>query len=105
MLPPACPMRWFRHRPCPPPGLAFLLLACSGPDARVRGSLRSGDDAVRQHALREALLPSLSGALAEPASLDAQTRRGGMPEALGEFAEALEAYGKAARQEPSAHTF
>lgn len=98
-------MRWFRHRPFLLAGLAFLLLACSGPDARVRGSLRSGDDAVRQHALREALHHYRTAAVAEPASLDAQTRRGAMAEALGEFDEALEAYGKAARQEPSAHTF
>src|SRR4029079_18057137 len=55
--------------------------------------------------LREALHHYRTAAVAEPASLDAQTRRGAMAEALGEFDEALEAYGKAARQEPSAHTF
>ncbi len=105
MLPPASPMRWCRHRLLLLAGLALLLLACSGPDARVRGSLRSGDDAVRQHALREALHHYRTAAVAEPASLDAQTRRGAIAEALGEFAEALEAYGKAAKLEPSAQTF
>src|SRR5689334_13589825 len=105
MLPPASPMRRVRHHPLLLAGLTLLLLACSGPDARVRGSLRSGDDAVRQHALREALHHYRTAAVAEPASLDAQTRRGAMAEALGEFDEALEAYGKAAKLEPSAQTF
>lgn len=82
-----------------------LLAGCSGPDARVRGPLQSGDDAARQHALREALNHYRTAAVAEPASLDAQTRRGAMAEALGEFDEALEAYGRAARLEPSALTF
>lgn len=98
-------MRRVRHHPLLLAGLTLLLLACSGPDARVRGSLRSGDDAVRQHALREALHHYRTAAVAEPASLDAQTRRGAMAEALGEFDEALEAYGKAAKLEPSAQTF
>lgn len=82
-----------------------LLVGCSGPDARVRGPLQSGDDAARQHALREALNHYRTAAVAEPASLEAQTRRGAMAEALGEFDEALEAYGRAARLEPSALTF
>ena len=82
-----------------------LLAGCSGPDARVRGPLQSGDDAARQHALREALNHYRTAAVAEPASLEAQTRRGAMAEALGEFDEALEAYGRAARLEPSALTF
>ena len=84
---------------------AVLLAGCSGPDARVRGPLQSGDDAARQHALREALNHYRTAAVAEPASLEAQTRRGAMAEALGEFDEALEAYGRAARLEPSALTF
>ena len=83
----------------------LLLAGCSGPDARVRGPLQSGDDAARQHALREALNHYRTAAVAEPASLEAQTRRGAMAEALGEFDEALEAYGRAARLEPSALTF
>ncbi len=82
-----------------------LLAGCSGPDARVRGPLQSGDDAARQHALREALNHYRTAAVAEPASLEAQTRRGAMAEALGEFEEALEAYGRAVRLEPSALTF
>ena len=82
-----------------------LLAGCSGPDARVRGPLQSGDDAARQHALREALNHYRTAAVAEPASLEAQTRRGAMAEALGEFDEALEAYGRAVRLEPSALTF
>jgi tetratricopeptide (TPR) repeat protein len=82
-----------------------LLAGCSGPDARVRGALQSGDDAARQHALREALNHYRTAAVAEPASLEAQTRRGAMAEALGEFDEALEAYGRAARLEPSALTY
>lgn len=82
-----------------------LLAGCSGPDARVRGALQSGDDAARQHALREALNHYRTAAVAEPASLEAQTRRGAMAEALGEFDEALEAYGRAVRLEPSALTY
>ena len=74
---------------------SLLAIGCSGPDARVRGSLQSGDDAARQHALREALNHYRTAAVAEPASVEAQMRRGAMAEALGEFDEALEAYGRA----------
>lgn len=81
---------------------ALLLLGCSGPDARVRGTLQSGDSAVRQRALREALHYYRAAAVAEPASIDAQTRRGAMADALGEFDEALDAYARVARLQPSA---
>ena len=67
-------MRRFRHRPVLLAGLIVFLLGCSGPDARVRGSLRSGDDAVRQHALREALHHYRTAAVAEPASIDASVQ-------------------------------
>jgi tetratricopeptide (TPR) repeat protein len=86
-------------------GAALLLLGCNGPDSRVRGPLRSGDDAVRQRSLREALVHYRAAVNAEPASLQAQTRRAAMAEMLGEFDEALEAYGRAARIEPSALTY
>jgi tetratricopeptide (TPR) repeat protein len=85
--------------------VGIFLVACSGPDARVRGALQSGDDAARQHALREALNHYRTAAVAEPASLEAQTRRGAMAEALGEFDEALQAYGRAAGLDPSALTY
>jgi tetratricopeptide (TPR) repeat protein len=80
----------------------LLLLGCSGPDARVRGTLQSGDSAARQRALREALQYYRTATVAEPASLAAQTRRGATAEALGEFDEALDAYARAARLQPSA---
>lgn len=83
----------------------LLLLGCSGPDARVRGTIQSGDSAARQRALREALQYYRAAAVAEPASLDAQTRRGTMAEILGEFDEALDAYARAARLDPSARAF
>jgi len=63
--------------------LLVLLLGCNGPDSRVRGTVQSGDSAVRQRALREALHHYRAAAVAEPASLDAQTRRGSMAEMLG----------------------
>jgi tetratricopeptide (TPR) repeat protein len=80
----------------------FLLLGCNGPDARARGALQSGDSAARQRAVREALNHYRAAAVAEPASFEAQTRRGAMAEVLGEFDEALEAYTRAARLRPSA---
>ena len=85
--------------------LFVLLAGCNGPDSRVRGTVQSGDSAARQRALREALHYYRTAAVAEPASLDAQTRRGGMAEVLGEFDEALDAYGRAARIEPSARAY
>ena len=91
-----------------PPMLAvllMLLMGCNGPDSRVRGTVQSGDSAARQRALREALRYYRAAAVAEPASLDAQTRRGGMAEVLGEFDEALDAYARAARIEPSARAY
>src|SRR5713101_856483 len=84
---------------------SLLAIGCKGPDSRVRGAIQAGDEAARQRALREALNHYRTAAVAEPASLEAQTRRGAMAEALGEFDEALEAYGRAARLEPSALTF
>lgn len=81
--------------------LGLLLMGCGGPDSRVRDSLRAGDQAARQRALREALNHYRTAAVAEPDSAEAQTRRGAMAETLGEFDEALEAYGRAARIEPS----
>jgi len=65
----------------------------------------SGRSAARQRALREALHYYRTASVAEPASLDAQTRRGGMAEILGEFDEALDAYARAARLEPSARSY
>lgn len=85
--------------------LLLLLLGCNGPDARVRGTVQSGDSAARQRALREALHYYRTAATAEPASLEAQTRRGAMAEVLGEFDEALDAYARAARLEPSARAY
>lgn len=85
--------------------LLVLLMGCNGPDSRVRGTVQSGDSAARQRALREALRYYRAAAVAEPASLDAQTRRGGMAEVLGEFDEALDAYARAARIEPSARAY
>lgn len=82
--------------------LGVLLAGCNGPDARVRGSLQSGDSAARQRALREALNHYRTAAAAEPASFEAQTRRGAMAEVLGEFDEALDAYGRASRLQRSA---
>src|SRR6266852_874614 len=84
---------------------SLLAIGCNGPDSRVRGAIQAGDEAARQRALREALNHYRTAAVAEPASLEAQTRRGAMAEALGEFDAALEAYGRAARLEPSALTF
>src|SRR5262245_34596083 len=85
--------------------LLVLFLGCNGADSRVRGTVQSGDSAARQRALREALHYYRAAAAAEPASLDAQTRRGGMAEVLGEFDEALDAYARAARLEPSARAY
>jgi len=82
--------------------VAVALLGCNGPDARVRGTIQSGDSAARQRALKEALHHYRAAAAAEPASVEAQTRRGAMAEILGEFDEALDAYARAARLEPSA---
>jgi tetratricopeptide (TPR) repeat protein len=85
--------------------LLLLLFGCSGPDSRIRGTVQSGDSAARQRALREALHYYRAAAAAEPASLDAQTRRGGMAELLGEFDEALDAFARAARLSPSARAY
>jgi len=82
--------------------VGLLLAGCSGPDSRVSGTLQSGDRAARQRALREALNHYRTAVVAEPASVQAQTRRGTMAELLGDFDEALEAYGLAARLQPSA---
>ncbi len=103
-------MRRSRHRLIRRLGIvalaaSVLLLGCNGPDSRARGPLRSGDDAARQRSLREALVHYRAAAAAEPASLQAQTRRGAMAEVLGEFDEALEAYSRAARIQPSAHAY
>jgi tetratricopeptide (TPR) repeat protein len=82
--------------------LTVLLMGCNGPDSRVRGALQSGDSAARQRALREALNHYRAAVVAEPASFEAQTRRGAIAEVLGEFDEALEAYGRASRLQRSA---
>ena len=82
--------------------ISLLAMGCNGPDSRARGSIKAGDEAARQRALREALNHYRTAAVAEPASMDAQTRRGAMAEVLGEFNEALDAYGRASRIEPSA---
>jgi tetratricopeptide (TPR) repeat protein len=82
--------------------MSVLAMGCNGPDSRARGSITAGDEAARQRALREALNHYRTAAVAEPASLEAQTRRGAMAEVLGEFDEALEAYGRASRLQPSA---
>lgn len=82
--------------------MSVLAMGCNGPDTRSRGSIRAGDEAARQRALREALNHYRTAAVAEPASVEAQTRRGAMAEVLGEFDEALEAYGRATRLQPSA---
>ena len=68
---------------------SVLLAGCSGPDARVRGALQSGDDAARQHALREALNHYRTAAVAEPASLEA----GGAPVGLERLVELAEGFG------------
>jgi tetratricopeptide (TPR) repeat protein len=81
--------------------ISLLAMGCNGPDSRARGSIRAGDEAARQRALREALNHYRTAAVAEPASLEAQTRRGTMAEVLGEFDEALEAYGRASRLQAS----
>jgi tetratricopeptide (TPR) repeat protein len=82
--------------------LSLLAMGCNGPDSRARGSIKAGDEAARQRALREALNHYRTAAVAEPASMEAQTRRGAMAEVLGEFNEALDAYGRASRIQPSA---
>lgn len=82
--------------------ISVLAMGCNGPDTRSRGSIQAGDEAARQRALREALNHYRTAAIAEPASLEAQTRRGAMAEVLGEFDEALEAYSRASRLQPSA---
>ncbi|HSL50126.1 MAG TPA: tetratricopeptide repeat protein [Candidatus Deferrimicrobiaceae bacterium] len=82
--------------------VSVLAMGCNGPDSRVRGSIKAGDEAARQRALREALNHYRTAAVAEPASLEAQTRRAAMAEVLGEFDEALDAYGRASRLQPSA---
>lgn len=82
--------------------ISLLAMGCNGPDSRARGSIQAGDEAARQRALREALNHYRTAAVAEPASLEAQTRRGTMAEVLGEFDEALEAYARASRLQPSA---
>ncbi|MGH7368626.1 MAG: tetratricopeptide repeat protein [Candidatus Rokuibacteriota bacterium] len=82
--------------------VSVLAMGCNGPDSRVRGSIRAGDEAARQRALREALNHYRTAAVAEPASHEAQTRRGAIAEVLGEFDEALDAYGRASRLQPSA---
>src|SRR6266851_7437244 len=81
---------------------SLLAIGCNGPDSRVRGAIQAGDEAARQRALREALNHYRTAAVAEPASLEAQTRRGAMAELLGEFDEALDAYGRASRLRSSA---
>jgi tetratricopeptide (TPR) repeat protein len=106
MLPRAAAMRRPRHHLIQRLGglalvLGLLLLGCEGPSSRVRDSLRAGDQAARQRALREALNYYRTAAVAEPGSIEAQTRRGAMAEVLGEFGEALEAYGRATRIESS----
>jgi tetratricopeptide (TPR) repeat protein len=85
--------------------LGLLLAACGGPDWQVRDSLRAGDQAARQRALRQALNYYRTAAVAEPGSVRAQMRRGALAEALGEFDEALEAYRRAAGIEPSSLTY
>ena len=81
---------------------SLLAMGCNGPDSRARGSIKAGDEAAQQRALREALNHYRTAAVAEPASLEAQTRRGAMAERLGDFDEALDAYGRASRLQPSA---
>jgi tetratricopeptide (TPR) repeat protein len=81
--------------------VSVLAMGCNGPDSRARGSIRAGDEAAQQRALREALNHYRTAAVAEPASLEAQMRRGAMAELLGEFDEALDAYARASRLRPS----
>src|SRR5258708_39505190 len=81
--------------------VSVLAMGCNGPDSRARGSIRAGDEAAQQRALREALNHYRTAAVAEPASLEAQMRRGAMAELLGEFDEALDAYGRASRVQQS----
>ena len=81
---------------------SLLAMGCNGPDSRARGAIQAGDEAARQRALREALNHYRTAAVAEPASLEAQTRRGAMAELLGEFDEALDAYGRGSRLQGSA---
>jgi tetratricopeptide (TPR) repeat protein len=77
-------------------------MGCNGPDSKIPGTIQAGDEAARQRALREALNHYRAAAILEPASLEAQTRRGAMAEMLGDFDEALDAYGRASRLQPSA---
>jgi len=81
--------------------VSVLAMGCNGPDSRARGSIKAGDEAAKQRALREALNHYRTAAVAEPASLEAQMRRGAMAELLGEFDEALDAYARASRLHPS----
>src|SRR5258706_471596 len=81
--------------------VSLLAMGCNGPDSRARGSIKAGDEAAQQRALREALNHYRTAAVAEPASLEAQMRRGAMAELLGEFDEALDAYRRASRVQQS----
>lgn len=81
--------------------VSVLAMGCNGPDSRARGSIKAGDEAAQQRALREALNHYRTAAVAEPASLEAQMRRGAMAELLGEFDEALDAYARASRVQAS----
>ena len=55
---------------------SLLAMGCNGPDSRARGSIKAGDEAAQQRALREALNHYRTAAVAEPASVGAQMRRG-----------------------------
>src|SRR5260370_37741091 len=79
--------------------LAVSLLArgCNGPDSRARCSIKAGDEAAQQRALRDALNHYPTAAVAEHGSLEAQMRRGAMDELLREFDVALDAYRRAIR--------
>lgn len=82
--------------------VCLVAAGCGAQDSRTRAALEAGDVAARQRAFREALDQYRLAAAAAPASFTAQTRRGAIAEVLGEFEEALEAYGRAARVTPSA---
>jgi tetratricopeptide (TPR) repeat protein len=82
--------------------VSLSAMGCSGPDSKVRGEIKAGNEAARQRAFREALNHYRTAAVEEPASIEAQTRRGAMAEQLGDFDEALDAYGRASRLQPSA---
>src|SRR6266850_1889341 len=80
--------------------VSVLAMGCNGPDSRARGSIKAGDEAAQQRALREALNHYRTAAVAEPASLEAQMRAGAMANRMGNTVLATE-YLNASLQTPA----